>query len=150
METGSQRCLRLRHAYARTEAAHHFDPVKVFVVIHASRFGAVYQQIRVQRKVDLRRRRWVDSEEFRRRDADHREGHVVDENRLSNRIPRSAKAIFAGSKTDHGDGRCACTVVFGVDQTSRGRRHSQAAKILAADVLRVGGRGLPADREVTV
>ena len=104
----------------------------------------------MQRKVEVRRRRRVDSEEFRRRDADHREGHVIDENRLSNRIRRSSKAILAGRKTDYGDRRCAWTVVFGVDQTSRGRRHCQAAKILAGDVLRAGARGLPADGQVTV
>ena len=150
METRSQRCLRLGHAYAGTQTAHHFDPVEVSVAIHTSRSGAVHEQIRVQRKVEVRRRRRVDSEEFRRRNADHREGHVIDENRLSDRIRRSPKAILAGRKTDYGDRRCAWTVVFGVDQTSRGRRHCQAAKILAGDVLRAGARGLPADGQVMV
>ena len=88
MKSRSQHCLCLGHAYAGTQAAHHFDPVEVFVVIHASRPGAVHEHIRVQRKVDFRRRRRVDSEEFRRRHADHREGHVIDENRLSDRIRR--------------------------------------------------------------
>src|SRR5205085_5036474 len=106
-----------------------------------SRPGAVHKHIRVQRKVDLRRRRWVDSEEFRRRDTDHREGHVIDENRLSNRIRRSSKAILACRKTDYGHRRRAGTVVFGVDQTSRGRRHCQAAEIFRGNVLRAGAHG---------
>ncbi len=145
METRSQRCLRLGHAYTGTQAAHHFDPVEVFVAIHMSRPGAVYEHIRTQRKVDVRRHRRVDSEEFRRRDADHREGNVIDENRLSNRVRRSSKAILACRKTDHGDWHRAWTVVFGLDQTSRGRRYGQAAKILAGDVLRAGAHGLPPD-----
>jgi len=65
----------------------------------------------VQRKVEVRRRRRIYSEEFRRRDADHRKGHVIDENRLSNRIRRSPKAILACRKTDYGDRRRAWTVV---------------------------------------
>src|SRR5216110_3403701 len=104
----------------------------------------------MQRKVEVRRRRRVDSEELRRRHADHREGNIIDENRLSDGTRRSAKAILAGSKTDYGYRRCAWTVVFGVDQASRGRRHCQAAKILAGDVLRAGAGGLPADGQVTV
>src|SRR5206468_9234374 len=104
----------------------------------------------VQWKVEVRRHRWVDSEEFRRRDADHREGNVIDENRLSNRIRRSSKAILACRKTDYRDRRCAWTVVFGIDQTSRGRRHCQAAKISAGDILRAGAHGLPADGQVMV
>jgi len=145
METRSQRCLRLGHAYAGTQTAHHFDPVEVSVGICTSRSGTVHEQIRVQRKVEVRRRRRIDSEEFRRRHADHREGHIIDENRLSDRTRRSPKALLAGRKADYGDRRCAWTVVFGVDQTSRGRRHCQAAKILAGDVLRAGAHGLPAD-----
>ena len=54
METRSQRCLRLGHADAGTQTAHHFDPVEVFVAIHASRSGAVHEHIRVQRKVEVR------------------------------------------------------------------------------------------------
>ena len=150
METRSQHCLRLGHAYAGTQAAHHFDPVVVSVVIHTSRSVTVHEQIRVQRKVEVRRRRRIDSEEFRRRDTDHREGSVIDENRLSNRTRRSSKAILACSKTDYGDRRCAWTVVFGIDQTSRSRRHCQGAKILAGDVLRAGARGLSADGQVMV
>ncbi len=149
MKPRSQHCLCLGHAYAGTQAAHHFDPVEVSVAIHTSRSGAVYEHIRVQRKVEVRRHRRVDSEEFRRRDADHREGNVIDENRLSDGTRRSSKAILAGSKTDYGDRRRAWTVVFGIDQTSRGRRHFEAAKILAGDVLRAGARGLPADGQVT-
>src|SRR5260370_23300899 len=80
-----------------------------------------------------------------RRHADHREGHVIDENRLSDRTRRSPKALLAGRKADDRDRRCGWTVVFGGDQTSRGRRHCQAAKILAGDVLRAGARGLPPD-----
>ena len=150
METRSQRCLRLGHAYAGTQAAHHFDPVEVSVGIHTSGSGAVYEQIRVQRKVEVRRCGWVDSEEFRWRHADHREGLVIDENWLSNRIRRSSKAILACSKTDYGDRRRAWTVVLGIDQTSRGRRHSQAAEILASDELGAGAHGLPADGQGTV
>src|SRR5256886_11922583 len=127
-----------------------FRSVEVSVAIHASRSGAVYEHIRVQRKVEVRRHRWVDSEEFRRRDADHREGNVIDENRLANRIRRSSKAILACRKTDDGDRRRAWTVVFGVNQTSRCRQHFEAAKIVAGDVLRAGARGLPADGQVTV
>ena len=145
METRRQRCLRLGHAYAGTQTAHHFDPVEVSVGIHTGRPGAVHEQIRVQRKIEVRRRRWIDSEEFRRRHADHREGHVIDENRLSNRTRRSPKALLAGGKTDYRDRRRAWTVVFGIDQTSRGGRHFQAAKILAGDVLRAGAGGLPSD-----
>src|SRR5262249_2813845 len=115
-----------------------------------SRPEAVYEHIRMQRKVDLRHRRWVDSKEFRWRDTDHREGHIIDENRLSNRIRRSSKAILACRKTDYGHRRRAGTVVFGFDQTSRGRRHGQAAKILAGDVLRAGAHRLPADGQGTV
>src|SRR5207247_7154403 len=133
METRRQRCLRLGHAYAGTQAAHHFNPVEVSVAIHTSRSGTVYKHIRVQRKVEVRRHRRVYSNEFRRRDADHREGNVIDENRLSNRIRRSSKAILACRKTDYGDRRCAWTAVFGVDQTARGRRHLQAAEILAGE-----------------
>src|SRR5205085_10080294 len=118
---------------------------KVSVGIHTSRSGAVYKHIRVQRKVEIRRRRGIYTEEFRRRHADHREGHIIDENRLSDRTRRSSKAILACRKTDHGDRRCAWSVVFVVDQTSRGRRHCEAAKILAGDVLRAGARGLPPD-----
>src|SRR5260370_9398623 len=100
--------------------------------------------MRVQRKVEARRRRRVYSKEFRRRGADHREGNVIDENRLSNRIRRSSEAILACSETDYGDRRCAWTVVFGVDQTSRGRRHREAAEILPRYVLRAFPPGLPA------
>src|SRR5205823_5089298 len=95
METRSQRSLRLGHAYAGAQTAHHFDPVEVSVGIYTSRSGAVYEQIGVQRKVEVRRRRRIDSEEFRRRHADHRERHIIDENRLSDRIRRSSKAILA-------------------------------------------------------
>ena len=150
METRSQRCLRLGHAYAGTQAAHHFDPVEVSVGIHTSRSGAVHEQIRVQRKVEVRRRRRIDSEEFRRRHADHGEGHIIDENRLPDGTRQSPKAPLAGRKADHRDRRCAWTVVFGVDRTSRSRRHGQAAKILAGDVLRAGARGLTADGQGTV
>src|SRR5260370_36815664 len=104
--------------------------------------------MRVQRKVEARRRRRVYSKEFRRRDADHREGNVIDENRLSNRIRRSSEAILACSETDYGHRRCAWTVVFGVDQTSSGRRHFEAAKILAGDKLRAGARNLPTGSQV--
>src|ERR1700756_20732 len=113
METRSQHSLRLGHAYAGTQAAHHFDPVEVSVGIHTSRLGTVHEQIRVQRKIEVRRRRWIHSEEFRRRDTDYREGNVIDENRLSNSIRRSSKAILACSKTDYDDRRCARAVVFG-------------------------------------
>src|SRR5206468_12729884 len=123
----SQQCLRLGHADARAQAAHHFDPVEVSVAIHTSRSGAVYEHIRVQRKIEVRRRRRVHSEEFRGRDTDYREGNVIDENRLSNRIRWSSEAILACSKTDYGDRRRAWTVVFGVDQTSRSGRRCQAA-----------------------
>src|ERR1039457_150403 len=140
--------LRLGHAYTGTQAAHHFDPVEVSVAIHTIRSGTVYERSGVQRKVEVWRHRRVDSEKFRRRDADHREGNVIDENRLSNRIRRSPKAILACRKADYGDRRCAWTVVFGVDQTSRGRRHRQAAKILAGDVLRAGARCLPLNGQV--
>src|SRR6202011_40694 len=99
---------------------------------------------------EVRRHRRVDSAEFPAGGADHREGNVIDENRLSNRIRRSSKAILACRETDYGDRRCAWTVVFGVDQTSRGRRHCEAAKILASDVLRAGARGLSAGDQVTV
>src|SRR3989442_15095563 len=109
METRSQRCLRLGHADTGTQAAHHFDPVEVSVAIHTSRSGAVYEHIRVQRKVEVRRRRWVDSKEFRWRNTDHRKGQIIDENRLSNRIRRSPKALLACRKTDYGDRRCAWT-----------------------------------------
>src|SRR5580658_1308610 len=101
MEARSQRCLPLGHADAGTQAAHHFDPVEVSVAIHTSRSGAVEEHIRVQRKVEIRRR-----------DADHREGNVIDENRLSNRIRRSSKATLASSETDYGNRRRAWTVVF--------------------------------------
>src|ERR1039458_10375208 len=93
-------------------------PFQDSVGIHASRSGTVHEQIRVQRKVEVRRRRRIDSEEFRRRNADHREGHIIDENRLSNRTRRPPKALLAGRKADDRDRRCAWTVVFGVDQTS--------------------------------
>src|SRR4029077_9560143 len=69
--------------------------------------------------------------------------------RLSDRTRGSSKAILAGSKTDDGHRRRAGTVVFGVDQTSRGRRHGQAAEILAGDVLRAGAHGLPTDGQGT-
>src|SRR5580658_5309595 len=150
MEARSQSCLRLGHADAGTQAAHHFDPVEVSVAIHTSRFGTVYEQTGVQRKVDVRRHRRVDSEEFRRRDADHRERNAIDENRLSNRIRRASKALLACSETDYGDRRRAWTVVFGIDQTSRGRRHFESTKILAGDVFRTGAGGLPTDHQVTV
>src|SRR6185369_16937175 len=92
----------------------------------------------------------IDSEEFRRRHPDHREGNVVHENRLSYRIWRSPKALLAGRKADDRYRRCTWTVIFGVDQTSRSRRHYQAAKVLACHVLRAGARGLPADGQGTV
>jgi hypothetical protein len=145
METRSQRCLRLGHGCAGTQTAHHFDPVEVWVAIHTTRPGTVHEQNRVQRKVKVGRRRRIDSEEFRRRHADHREGHIIDENRLSDRTRRSPKAILAGRKADDGDRGCAWTVIFGADQTSRGGRHCQAAKILAGYVLRAGAGGLPAN-----
>src|SRR5271155_5334250 len=100
METRSQRCLRLGHADAGTQAAHHFDPVEVSVAIHTSRFGAVQEHIRVQRKIEVWRSRGVYSEKFRRRNADHRKRYVVNENRLPNRIRRPSEAILAGSETD--------------------------------------------------
>ena len=150
MEARRQRRLRLGHADAGTQTAHHFKPVEVSVTIHASRSGAVCEHIRVQRKVEVRRHRGIDSEEFRRRDANHGEGNVIDEDRLSNRIRGASKAISACSKTDYGDRRCACTVVFGVNQASRGGRHFEAAKIAAGNVLRAGARRLPVDGQVTV
>src|SRR5580658_3181866 len=114
METRSQRCLRLGNAYAGTQTAHHFDPVEVSVGIHTSRSGTLHEQIRVQRKVEVRRRGRVDSKEFRWRNTDHRKGHIMDQNRLSNRSRRSPKALLARRKTDYGDRRCAWTVVFGL------------------------------------
>ena len=105
--------MRLGHADTGTEAAHHFDPVEFSVGIHCRRRP---------------HRRRADScategrgpappsrmlEEYRRRDADHREESVIDENRLSNRIRRSSKTILASRETDDGDRRCAWTVVFG-------------------------------------
>src|SRR4051812_22921854 len=102
MKTRSEHCLRLGHAYARAQAAHHFEPVEVWIRIQASRRGTLYEHNRVQRKIEVRSRRGVDSEEFRRRDTDHREGNVIDENRLSDRTRRAPKAILAGSKADYG------------------------------------------------
>src|SRR5260370_73917 len=117
----------------------YFDPIHAPFTLHYERAEPGRGRVRCNRRVD--------SEEFRRRDADHREGNVIDENRLSNRIRRSSKAILACSETDYGDRRCAWTVVFGIDQTSRGRRHCQAPQILAGDVLRPGARGLPTVRQ---
>src|SRR6185437_9404467 len=68
-----------------------------------------------------------------------------DENRLPDRTRRSPKALLAGRKTDHGDRRRAWTVVLRLDQTSRGRRHLEAVKILARDVFRACAHGLPPD-----
>src|SRR5260370_3630634 len=91
------------------------------------------EKIVVQGKEGGRRRRRMDAKKSRRRHADHREGHIIDENRLSDRTRRSPKALLAGRKADDRDRRCAWTVVSGVDQTSRGSRHYQAPKILATD-----------------
>ncbi len=92
--------------------------------------------------------RGVDSEELRRRDANHREMNIVDENRLANRIRRSSKTILASRETDYGNRRCAWTVVCGIDQASRYWRHGQATKIPTGDVLRIGSLGLPVNRQV--
>ena len=61
----------------------------------------------------------IDAKEFGRRHADHGEGQVVDQDRLPERVRRSAETALAQREADDGDGRRAGAIVVRRDQPSR-------------------------------
>ena len=89
----------------------------------------------MHRQIDLRRGARIDAEELRRRHADHRERHVVDQNRLPGRAGGIAEAPLAVAHAEDRDRRRAGAIVVGDDQTARRGRHREPAKEVAGDVL---------------
>ena len=77
----------------------------------------------------------IDAKELGRSDADHREGEIVDQNRLPGRIFRSAKAPLTQGEADDGDGRSARAIVIRRDQPPGGRRNPEPAEIVARHVF---------------
>ena len=81
MKHRAQRGLRLRQAYARTQARHHFEPIVVLLEVYPriSRFCPYRkQQIGVQRNVEIRRRCGIYAEESRWSDSRNGERNVID------------------------------------------------------------------------
>ena len=76
----------------------------------------------------MRSRCRIDAEEFRWRDANHGERHVVDEQRLPDGIGGVAEPALAVASA-HDRDRCgAREVVVAMNQATRGRHHRQAAE----------------------
>jgi len=135
----------------RTQTGHHFDTVEV------SRRDT-YEPNRapsrahfcMQRKVEVRAAAGSTSEDSWRRHADHRKGHVSDENRLYDRTRRTQSALACSQADDRArrepGGR------FGVrSEVARATGEtSRPPKILAGYVLTAGARGCPTDCQRSV
>ena len=104
----------------------------------------------MHRNIDVRSSGGIGAEELGRSDADHRERQVVDSNRLSGRILRTAKPLLAQGEADDGGARSAGAIVIRADQPPGGRRNPEPAEIVARHVFRSCELGLASDCEVQV
>ena len=100
--------------------------------------------------IDVRRHVGIGAKELGRSDADHREGQIVDQNRLPGRIFRSAKAPLTQGEADDGDGRSARAIVIRRDQSPGGRRNPEPAEIVAGHVFCFCELGLAPECQVEV
>ena len=82
MKRRSQRGLGLSETDSGTQSAHDVDPIVVLSEVilgsKTKQMASSQQFIGVHWKIDIRSRRGIDAEEFRRRNADHGERQVVD------------------------------------------------------------------------
>ena len=99
-------------------------------------------------EIDLRRGGRIDAEELWRRNPDHRERHVVDQNRLPGGACGIAETPLAVAQAQDRDRRGAGAIVVGEDQAARRGRHREPAKEVAGDVLALSELRLAFDHHV--
>ncbi len=92
----------------------------------------------------------IHAEELRRRDTDHGERDVVDQDGLAYRVRRTAKAPLAIAHADDGDGRRTGAIVPAKKQTARSGRHRQPLKEVARHIFPRGELGHAFDRYVQI
>ena len=146
-EGPGERRLSLGEVGAGTQPTHHLDPVVVRVCESLSR-TRVEEETGVHGEIDLRRGGRIHTEELCRRDADHGERHVVDENRLSDRGGRAAEAPLAVAGAQDRDRRGAGAIVVGKNETPRRGYDRQPAEEAAGDVLALRELRLALDQHV--
>src|SRR5690348_12861754 len=153
MKCGPERCSRGRGGSSRAEAGHHVDPflagIEKELGGRAEGVDGLELKIRMQREIELRCGCGVRAEEVRRRDTDHGERNVVDEQLLSGGS-RGAAQPGGELVRDHYDAGCTGAIVRGPDEAAGRGRHAETAEIIAAHVLAADELRLAAnsDREI--
>ena len=142
----------LKEADAGAQAGHHLDPIIVLVEIVA-RCGPpgrarANQQFRVHGEIEIRRRGWVDSEEFRWGDANHGEWDVIDQNGLTHGSRCSAETFLAETDIEDSDRGRARTVVIGNDEAASGGTDAEPTKVISGYIFAAGNFSLTVDHQI--